>query len=176
MNLEQDYIGYGSSPPHVIWPNNARICISFVINYEEGGERNILNGDGESESYLTEICGTESIKNDRNYVVESGYEYGSRIGIYRLLNLFSKYKIKTTIFAVGKALEKNKNICKLFINNKHDIASHHYRWFNYRNTKYKTEKNHLLKVINIHKKLCNNKTPKGIYIGSITNNTKKNII
>eukprot|EP01083_Nonionella_stella_P077257 210853_1 len=173
MDLNQNHIGYGGSPPHVLWPNGARICVSFVINYEEGGERNILNGDSGSESYLTEIIGTDSLKNDRNFVVESCYEYGSRVGIYRLLSLFRKHDIQTTIYAVGKALEKNPNICKLFMEDKHDIASHQFRWINYRDTTFETEKHHLVQVMGIHKRLCDNQTPKGIYTGSISNHTKQ---
>eukprot|EP01084_Bolivina_argentea_P279663 478123_1 len=176
MSIKQDYIGYGVNPPKVVWPNAARLCISFVINYEEGGETSILNGDNQSEAYLTEIIGTNPINNDRNYVVESCYEYGSRVGIYRLLSVFKKYNIKTTIYAVAKALQKNPSIIKLFKEHKHDIASHHYRWGIYgtRNKiPYETEKRHLFKVMNIHKDLCNNQTPKGMYIGGITNNTKK---
>lgn len=175
-DVQPDYVGYGENPPKVQWPNNARVCVSFVINYEEGGERNILNGDGESENYLTEIPGSDSLPNDRHYLVESYYEYGSRVGIYRLLSLFKRHQLKTTIYAVSKALEKNPNICKLLAADQHDIASHHYRWFNYRDyTNYATEYEHLLKVMSVHKKLCNNTTPKGMYIGSVTNNTKRTL-
>eukprot|EP01084_Bolivina_argentea_P127722 225860_1 len=170
-----DYVGYGNNPPSVVWPNGARVCISFVINYEEGGERNILNGDDGSEAGGTELIGGDSIKNGRSYRAESNYEYGSRSGIYRILSLFRKHDIQTTIYAVGKALEVNPSICKLFVNDNHDIASHQYRWFNYNDLSYNEEKKHLLKTMNVHKQLCNY-TPKGMYVGavgSMTNNTKK---
>ena len=162
MTFRPNYIGYGINKPKVIWPDNRRVCISFVINYEEGGERNILNGDMESESYLTEIVGTDSLKGKRNLVVESGYEYGSRVGIYRLLDLFKKYNIETTIYAVGKALEINPEICQLFKD--HEVASHHYRWIDYRNITEKEEIKHFKKLNAIHDKLCGYK-PKGIYVG-----------
>lgn len=173
MTLPRDLIGYGGSPPNVSWPNNAKIAVSFVINYEEGGEKCILNGDDESESYLVEIPGLEPLQNDRHLLVESTYEYGSRAGIYRLLNLFREHKLKTTIYAVAKALEKNPRISEVLMADGHDISSHHYRWFNYRDTAYQTERAHLAKVMAVHKELCGDETPKGMYIGSITKNTKR---
>lgn len=85
----RDLIGYGPNPPHPHWPDNARIALSFVLNYEEGGERNILHGDKESEAFLSEMVSAQPLQGERNMSMESLYEYGSRAGVWRVLKLFA---------------------------------------------------------------------------------------
>ena len=112
-NYPRDLIGYGSSPPHPRWPGDARIALSFVLNYEEGGERSVLDGDAGSENYLVpEIGQTDSRPGARSLSVEGLYEYGSRAGFWRILGLFDARKISFTSWAVGIALERNPGAAK----------------------------------------------------------------
>lgn len=103
--FDRDFKGYGETGLNPGWPNNAKIAVSFVINYEEGGERFVMNGDGMSEQNLRENPGGPPRINERNYNVESEYEYGSRAGFWRLFRLFSKYGMKYTLYAVAQAVE-----------------------------------------------------------------------
>ena len=120
----RDLIGYGATPPHPHWPNNAKIALSFVLNYEEGGERCILHGDNESESFLSEMPGAQPLPNARNMSMESCYEYGSRAGVWRLLKLFKKHDIPLTVFAVAMALGRNPDVAKAMVEAGHEICSH----------------------------------------------------
>ncbi|SVC19850.1 uncharacterized protein METZ01_LOCUS272704, partial [marine metagenome] len=106
MKDDRNYIGYGKKDLNISWPNNAKLALQFVLNYEEGAENNILNGDDHSEIFLSEIIGAQPIKNARHMNMESIYEYGSRRGFWRIYNEFVKRKIPLTIFGVGMALEK----------------------------------------------------------------------
>src|SRR3990167_1070299 len=108
----RDFIGYGSHPPHPHWPNDAWIALDFVVNYEEGAESNILDKDPASENYLAEITGMTARQGARSYFSESIFEYGSRTGIWRLLNIFSDFKISATLFVCGLALERNLELGK----------------------------------------------------------------
>ena len=123
-------IGYGSKEPKVVWPNNARLALQIVLNYEEGGENNILHGDKYSETFLSEIIGAKPIKG-RHINMESFYEYGSRRGFWRLHELFQKKKVPITIFGVGMALEKNPDVCEQIIKSNYEVASHGYRSVSY---------------------------------------------
>ena len=106
-NDPRQLVGYGSVPPNPKWPNNARVALQFVLNYEEGGENCILNGDAASEAFLSEIVGADAREGVRHMSMESIYEYGSRAGVWRILDLFKEMDIPLTIFAVAMALEKN---------------------------------------------------------------------
>ena len=129
-NYPRDLIGYGSKNLRVKWPNNAKIALQFVLNYEEGGENCVLHGDKTSEVFLSEIIGAQPIKG-RHLNMESIYEYGSRRGFWRIHNLFKQKKIPLTIFGVGMALERNKEICKAIKNSNYEVASHGWRWIDY---------------------------------------------
>ena len=138
----RDMIGYGSKEPKVSWPNNARIAVQIVLNYEEGAEKSILNGDKNSEVFLSEIIGAQPVK-DRHISMESLYEYGSRRGFWRIHKLFQEKKIPITIFGVGMALEKNPEICKAIKDAGYEVASHGWRWIDYQNIKKSEEKKHM---------------------------------
>ncbi len=103
----RDMIGYGSQPPLADWPNNAKIAVQFVLNYEEGGENCILHGDGQSEAFLSEIVGAQPWPDQRHWNMESIYEYGARAGFWRLHRLFTEYDIPLTIYGVATALARN---------------------------------------------------------------------
>ena len=105
VSYPRDLIGYGRRPPDPKWPGRARLSLQIVLNYEEGGERAILHGDAESEAFLQEVVGMSPLRGVRNLQVESIYEYGSRVGFWRLLRLFAERNIKISVFAVAMALE-----------------------------------------------------------------------
>ncbi len=166
----RDLIGYGSNLPKVEWPNKARIAVQIVLNYEEGAENCVLNGDKNSEVFLSEIIGAQPIKG-RHMNMESLYEYGSRVGFWRLHNLFQEKKIPITIFGVGMALEKNPEICKAIIEADYEVASHGWRWIDYQNIKKSEEKKHMQLAIKAHTKIFG-KRPDGWYAGRCSPNTR----
>jgi allantoinase len=166
----RDLVGYGSNTPKVVWPNNARIAVQIVLNYEEGAENCVLNGDKSSEIFLSEIIGAQPIKG-RHINMESLYEYGSRAGFWRLHKLFQEKKIPITIFGVGMALEKNTEICKAIINANYEVASHGWRWIDYQGIKKSEEKKHMKLAIKAHTKIFGNR-PYGWYTGRCSPNTR----
>ena len=167
-------VGYGSKEIKVKWPNNARIAVQFVLNYEEGAENCILNGDKNSEIFLSEIIGAQPIKG-RNMNMESIYEYGSRRGFWRIHKLFREKKIPLTIFGVGMALEKNRDVCDAIKNADYEVASHGWRWIDYQNISKSKEKKHMNKAIKSIKKIFG-KRPLGWYTGRCSPNTLNLVI
>ena len=168
---QRDMVGYGSKELKITWPNNARIALQIVLNYEEGAENCILNGDKDSEVFLSEIIGAQPIKG-RNINMESIYEYGSKSGFWRLHRLFQEKKIPITIFGVGMALEKNPEVCKAINDAGYEVASHGWRWIDYQNIKKLEEKKHMQKAILIHKKIFGER-PLGWYTGRCSPNTRE---
>ena len=168
----RDLIGYGQNVPNANWPNKARLAISFVLNYEEGGERCVLHGDSESEAFLSEMPGAVPLQGVRNLSMESCYEYGSRAGVWRLLGLFADYQIPLTVFAVAMALERHPDVAKAFVAANHEICSHGYRWLDYQYTDEAEERAHLYKAIDIIKELTG-KRPTGWYTGRLGPNTRR---
>jgi len=166
----RDIIGYGSRDPKIKWPNNARIAVQIVLNYEEGAESCVLNGDNNSEVFLSEIIGAQPVKG-RHINMESLYEYGSRAGFWRLHKLFQEKKIPITIFGVGMALEKNPEVCKTIIEADYEVASHGWRWIDYQNIKKTEEKKHMKLAIQAHTKIFGNR-PYGWYTGRCSPNTR----
>jgi putative urate catabolism protein len=175
MSIEKDkrdFIGYGENPPNPMWPGKARVAVQFVINYEEGGENCVLDGDSGAETFLSEIINCAPVEGARHKSVESIYEYGSRAGVWRLLRLFKEYDMPVTIFAVALALQKNPDIVKAFLKDGHEIASHGYRWINYQNVDENTEREHMKKAIKIITELTGER-PFGWYTGRTSPNTRK---
>jgi len=175
MKDNRNYIGYGKINPKILWPNNAKLALQFVLNYEEGGENNILNGDDHSEIFLSEIIGAQPVKGARNMNMESIYEYGSRRGFWRIHDEFIRRKIPLTIFGVGMALLKNPEICKAIKDANFEIASHGYRWIDYQYIDKDIEKEHILKCYQLIKDLFG-KYPSGWYTGRVSPNTRELII
>ncbi len=170
----RDLIGYGSKNINVKWPNNAKLALQFVLNYEEGGEKCVLHGDKTSEVFLSEIIGAQPVKG-RNLNMESIYEYGSRRGFWRIYDLFKQKKIPLTIFGVGMALERNKEICKAIKNANYEVASHGWRWIDYQNVSKSKEKKDMKLAINSIKKIFG-KRPLGWYTGRCSTNTLNLVI
>jgi putative urate catabolism protein len=163
-------IGYGSNELKISWPNNARIAVQIVLNYEEGAENCVLNGDKYSEVFLSEIIGAKAVKG-RHINMESLYEYGSRSGFWRLHKLFQEKKIPITIFGVGMALEKNPEVCKAIKKAGYEVASHGWRWIDYQNISKSEEKKHMKLAIKTIKKNFGTR-PLGWYTGRCSPNTR----
>jgi len=166
----RDMIGYGSKGPNVIWPNNSRLALQIVLNYEEGAENNVLHGDKCSETFLSEIIGAPPIR-DRHINMESMYEYGSRRGFWRLHKLFQEKKIPVTIFGVAMALERNPEVCNAIKDGNYEVACHGWRWLDYQNIKKSVEKKHMKQAIKSIKKIFGER-PLGWYTGRCSPNTR----
>ena len=171
----RDLIGYAKELPKVKWPNNAKIAIQFVLNYEEGGENNILHGDKSSETFLSEIIGAVPYVGARHMSMESLYEYGSRSGVWRILKLFKDFNIPITIFAVAMALKRNPLVCEEFLNDGHEICSHGLRWINYHDISIDIERSHMQEAIEVQKQLTGER-PLGWYTGRTSENTRKLVV
>ena len=127
----RDLVGYGRDPPDPRWPGDARICVQFVINYEEGAENSILNGDPAAESFLSEWMGAQPVFGMRNMNMESLYEYGSRAGFWRLHRAFTARGVPVTVYGVALALERNPAAVAGMLEADWEIATHGYRWIDY---------------------------------------------
>ena len=147
MDYPRDMIGYGRTPPHANWPGGARIAVQIIFAYEEGGENCILHGDAASEAFLSEIVGAQPLVGVRNMNMESIYEYGSRVGFWRLLRLFEERKINTTVLAIGMALERHPEAAAAMIEGGHEVASHGWRWIDYQYVGEETERQHMKRAI-----------------------------
>jgi putative urate catabolism protein len=163
-NYPRDLCGYGQKIPDAAWPNDARLAVQFVINYEEGAENCVLHGDVSSEAFLSEMVGAEPIKNQRHMNMESLYEYGSRAGFWRLHRMFSERGLPVTVFAVAMALERNPEVVAAMQAADWEIASHGYRWVDYQDVDEATELEHLRKAIEIHTRVTGER-PLGWYLG-----------
>ena len=124
----RDVAGYRGRPPHPHWPENARIAVQFVLNYEEGGENCLLHGDGQSEAFLSEIVGAQSWPDKRHWNMESIYEYGARAGFWRIHDLFVGANIPLTIYGVATALARSPDQLAAMQQAGWEIASHGYKW------------------------------------------------
>ena len=125
----RDFIGYGENPPNIVWPNKAKIAISVVVNYEEGSEYSLLDGDTHHETN-NEVPSPVPL-NQRDLFNESFFEYGSRVGVWRLLNLFERYGVKTTFYCCAVALERNPEVARAIVERGHEVCGHGYRWQEY---------------------------------------------
>ena len=166
----RDLVGYGAKGKKISWPNNSKLALQFVLNYEEGGENSVLNGDKYSETFLSEIIGAKAIKG-RHISMESIYEYGSKAGFWRLDNLFKEKKIPVTSFRAGLALKQNPEVCNAIKNGDYEIAAHGYRWINYQNVKKSVEKKHMQQAIKTIRDIFGSR-PLGWYTGRCSPNTR----
>ena len=174
-NYPRDLRGYGANPPDPRWPGGARLALQIVLNYEEGGENCVLHGDPASEAFLSEIVGADAREGVRHMSMESLYEYGSRVGVWRLKNLFDRYKIPVTVFAVGMAVERNPEPVKALFEAGHEICSHGYRWIDYQNVSETTERDHMQKAVRIIEETIGER-PMGWYTGRTSPNTRALVV
>jgi putative urate catabolism protein len=172
---DREYLGYGATPPDPKWPNGARLALSFVLNYEEGGERTILEGDGESESFLHEVVGAPPTIGRRNLNTESMFEYGSRAGFWRIHRIFTSHGLPLTVYAVGQALERNPEAARAMVDADWEVASHGYRWIDYIEWDEEAEREHFRLAIEAIEKTCGQR-PVGWYTGRLSDNTRRLVV
>ncbi len=148
----RDLKGHGRHPPHPHWPGNARVAVQFVLNYEEGGENSVLHGDAGSEQFLSEMFNPASYP-DRHLSMEGIYEYGSRVGVWRILREFERRGLPLTVFGVSMALERCPEVTQAFVELGHEIACHGWRWIHYQNVDEAVEREHLARGMEIIRRL-----------------------
>jgi OHCU decarboxylase len=168
----RDLVGYGRNPPHPRWPDGARICVQFVINYEEGGENNILHGDRASEAFLSEIVGAQPWLGQRHMSMESIYEYGSRAGFWRLWRMFTERNLPVTVYGVATALRRNPEAVAAMKEANWEIASHGLKWIDYRDFSVEEERAHMKEAIRIHTEVTGER-PLGWYTGRTSEHTNR---
>ena len=166
----RDLHGYGASTPAVCWPDGARIALQFVVNFEEGGENNVLHGDAGSEAFLSEIVGAQSWQGARHWNMESIYEYGARAGFWRLHRLFTSHHIPVTVYGVATALARAPAQVAAMLDANWEIASHGLKWIEYKDFDRSCERQHLEDAIRIHRDVTG-EPPKGWYTGRCSINT-----
>jgi putative urate catabolism protein len=167
----RDLVGYGRNPPHPQWPGQARVALQFVLNYEEGGENAVLHGDGGSEQFLSEMFNPPSFT-ERHMSMEGIYEYGSRVGVWRILREFEKRDLPLTVFGVGMALQRHPELTAAFVELGHEIACHGWRWISYQNLDEATEREHMRLGLDAIEKLTG-KRPLGWYTGRDSPQTRR---
>jgi putative urate catabolism protein len=168
----RDLVGYGPRRPQANWPGGARIAVSFVLNYEEGGERSVEDGDPHAEIYLTpEITGVAPVAR-RNLSVEDLFEYGSRAGFWRLMSIFAERRLPFTSWAVGLALERNPEAGIAMAEAGHEVASHSWRWIDYSAMPEDEERQHIRKTVETIRKITG-APPLGWYTGRYSYNTRR---
>lgn len=167
----RDLIGYGRRQPHAAWPGGARIAVQFVLNYEEGGENCVLHGDAGSEQFLSEMANPASYP-ERHLSMESIYEYGSRVGVWRILREFEKRGLPLTVFGVGMALQRHPELTAAFVELGHEIACHGWRWIHYQNVDEATEREHMRLALDTIEQMTGSR-PLGWYTGRDSPNTRR---
>ena len=170
----RDMIGYGDTPPDPKWPHGARLALQIVLNYEEGGERSVLHGDPASETFLSDITAAEAFP-ARHMSMESLYEYGSRVGVWRLLRVFEQRKLPITVFGIAMALERNPEATAAMVEAGYEIASHGWRWISYQSADPETEREHIALAVKSIEKLTGQR-PLGWYTGRDSPNTRRLVV
>ncbi|RKG54344.1 allantoinase PuuE [Acinetobacter cumulans] len=171
QDYSRDLIGYHGKPPHAQWPDQARIAVQFVLNYEEGGENHVEHGDAGSEQFLSEIVGAASFP-AKHMSMDSMYEYGSRVGFWRIHEEFQKRQLPMTIFGVGMALARNPHVVQAIKEANYDVVSHGQRWLHYQNLPIEIERQHMDQAISVLEALFG-KAPIGWYTGRDSPNTRQ---
>jgi OHCU decarboxylase len=166
----RDLVGYGRNPPNPRWPEGARLCVQFVINYEEGGENNILHGDRASEAFLSEIVGAAPWPGQRHMNMESIYEYGSRAGFWRLWRMFTERDMPVTVFGVATAMARNPDAVAAMKEAGWEIASHGLKWIDYKDFSSEEERAHIAEAVRIHTEVAGER-PLGFYQGRTSEHT-----
>jgi putative urate catabolism protein len=171
----RDLAGYGPNPPNARWPGGARLALQVVLNYEEGGENCVLHGDSSSEAFLSEIVGADAREGVRHISMESIYEYGSRVGVWRLKRLFDRYRVPATVFAVGMAVERCPGPVQALHEAGHEICSHGYRWIDYQYVDESVEREHIQQAVAAIENAVGER-PLGWYTGRCSPNTRRLVV
>jgi putative urate catabolism protein len=167
--------GYGPKPPDPRWPGGARLAVQVVLNYEEGAELCVLHGDPASEAFLSEMVGAEYRTGVRHMSMESLYEYGSRVGVWRLKQLFDEFQVPVTVFAVGMAVERNPEPVRALFGSGHEICSHGYRWIDYQDVPEDVEREHVQLAIEAIT-AATGERPLGWYTGRCSPHTRALVV
>jgi peptidoglycan/xylan/chitin deacetylase (PgdA/CDA1 family) len=170
----RDFRGYGRQPPHARWPGQARIAININLNFEAGGERSILEGDGVSENMLSDT-GFPSYPGKRSPIVESAFEYGTRAGNWRVLRILKRFDVKVSVLGVVRALQQNPDAVEAFIADGHEIVSHGYRWIDYQMVEEDVEREHIALAVEGIKALTGS-PPVGWMTGRPGQNTRRLLV
>jgi allantoinase len=167
----RDLKGYGREPPHAAWPGGARVALQFVLNFEEGGENSVLHGDAGSEQFLSEMANPPAFA-ARHLSMESVYEYGARVGVWRLLREFERRSLPLSVFGVGMALQRCPEVTAAFVELGHEIACHGWRWINYQCVDEAAERAHLHEAMQAITQQTGQR-PLGWYTGRDSPNTRR---
>lgn len=167
----RDLIGYARNPPQARWPGQARVAVQFVLNYEEGGENSVLHGDAGSEQFLSEMFNPASYA-ARHMSMESIYEYGSRVGVWRILREFERRGLPLTVFGVGMALARHPELAAALVEQGHEVACHGWRWISYQEVDEDTERTHMRQAIEAITTLTGTR-PLGWYTGRDSPRTRR---
>ena len=167
----RDLRGHGRRPPQAQWPGGARVALQFVLNFEEGGESSVLHGDAGSEQFLSEMASPAAYP-ARHLSMESIYEFGSRVGVWRLLREFERRGLPLTVFGVAMALERCPEVTAAFVEGGHEIACHGWRWIHYQGVDEATEREHLQRAVAVIERLTGQR-PLGWYTGRDSPNTRR---
>ena len=154
MRYPRDMHGYGRTPPNASWPGGANVAVQFVLNYEEGGENNILHGDAASEAFLVDVIGAVPWQGKRHWNVESMYEYGARAGFWRLHRFFAERKLPVTVYGVATALARAPGQVKAMLEADWEVASHGLKWIDYRDHDIEHEREDLHEAIRLREQLA----------------------
>jgi putative urate catabolism protein len=171
----RDLVGYGERPPDPRWPDDARLALSFVLNYEEGSERTPLDGDPEAEAFLHEVVGAPPTVGRRNPNSESMFEFGSRAGFWRMHRIFTRHGLPLTVYAVGQALERNRHAARAMVEAGWEVASHGWRWIDYLDVPEEEERVHVQRAIDAIERACGRR-PVGWYTGRVSQNTRRLVV
>jgi putative urate catabolism protein len=171
----RDLTGYGRTPPDPRWPGGARVAVQFVVNYEEGGENNILHGDAASEAFLSDVLGAQPWPGERHMNLESMFEYGSRAGFWRLWRLFTARNMPVTVFGIAGALARHAEAVAAMQEAQWEIASHGLKWIEYRHMPEADERAHMREAIRIHTQVTGAR-PLGWYTGRSSVNSLKLVL
>ena len=172
--MSRDLVGYGASPPAANWPGGAKVAVQFVINYEEGAENSVLNGDDLSEGFLSDMVGAARHP-ARAMAMESLDEYGSRAGFWRLHRLFVERGVPVTVFGVTAAMANNLQAVEAMLAADWEIASHGWRWIDYQCVPEAVEREHIARAIDVHTQLTGSR-PLGWYQGRTSPNTARLVV
>ena len=170
----RDLIGYGRHTPDPKWPGGARIAVNFNFNYEAGGEASVEEGDAASEGMMNDI-GFPAVPGQRSPLSESAFEYGSRVGVWRVLRIFESAGIKMSVLGVARALERNPEAASAFVELGHEVVSHGWRWIDYLDVDEATEREHIARAVETITRLTGS-SPVGWMTGRPGNNTRRLLV